>query len=387
MAAIITVSSTTDTTDFEGHWGEIHQSLPKTPALHTEITEPKAAEYEVPRLDQPSSEHFPPKDELPARFMASVKPPLDKHSQNLTLHCIELQHHKRRMRLMLMAAQHQSGEGGKTEGAEASSLPAHPPRPKRFCSSQGIVTPPTQSTILSRAHETISSPESHSMLTCAELDSASNRHLLMRAVATLCALAGFDMASESALEILTDILDDFNTKFCQLLRMAVDNEALNGRTGFPDAMEYALHEIGLGGCAAIHKYWVQGVQDYAVRLDQEDMEMIQEYKSFTDPTARTSTAGSEQSSNTLGYTIKDELDVKGSGALYKMSVGTDTSDQNSEFSHLSPYGIVSNGTNTGEGNSDPTSPNWGMTYIKTEAEEDESYDDPMNVAPKTPQSS
>ena len=41
------------------------------------------------------------------------------------------------------------------------------------------------------------------------------------------------MASESALEILTDILDDFNTKFCQLLRMAVDNEALNGRTGFP----------------------------------------------------------------------------------------------------------------------------------------------------------
>ena len=44
--------------------------------------------------------------------MASVKPPLDKHSQNLTLHCIELQYHKRRMRLMLMAAQHQYGEGG-----------------------------------------------------------------------------------------------------------------------------------------------------------------------------------------------------------------------------------------------------------------------------------
>ena len=49
---------------------------------------------------------------LPARLMDSVKPPLDKHSQNLTLHCIELQHHKRRMRLMLMAAQHQYGEGG-----------------------------------------------------------------------------------------------------------------------------------------------------------------------------------------------------------------------------------------------------------------------------------
>lgn len=40
----------------------------------------------------------------------------------------------------------------------------------------------------------------------------------------------------------------------------------------------------------------------------------------------------------------------------------------------------------GEGNSDPTSPQWGMSYIKTEGEEDESYEDPMNVVPKTPQS-
>ena len=41
------------------------------------------------------------------------------------------------------------------------------------------------------------------------------------------------MASESSLEILTDILDDFNTKLCRLLRIGMDNAALNGRTGFP----------------------------------------------------------------------------------------------------------------------------------------------------------
>ena len=45
------------------HWGEIDPPLPKAPGLHIEITEPKAAEYEVPRLHQPSSEHFPPKNE------------------------------------------------------------------------------------------------------------------------------------------------------------------------------------------------------------------------------------------------------------------------------------------------------------------------------------
>jgi len=37
-----------------------------------------------------------------------------------------------------------------------------------------------------------SPPGTHSTLACAELDSTSNRHLLMRAVASLCALAGFD---------------------------------------------------------------------------------------------------------------------------------------------------------------------------------------------------
>lgn len=45
-------------------------------------------------------------------------------------------------------------------------------------------------------------------------------------------------------------------------------------------MEYALHEIGLGGYSGIHKYWIQGIQDYVLRLDQEDLEMIHEYKSF-----------------------------------------------------------------------------------------------------------
>lgn len=66
MAAATTAvgcSSTAETAQYEEHWGEIHQPLPKTPALHIEITEPKAAEYEVPRLHQPSSEHYPPKDE------------------------------------------------------------------------------------------------------------------------------------------------------------------------------------------------------------------------------------------------------------------------------------------------------------------------------------
>lgn len=41
-------------------------------------------------------------------------------------------------------------------------------------------------------HVCCSAHGSHGKLTCAELDGASNRHLLMRSVATLCAMAGFD---------------------------------------------------------------------------------------------------------------------------------------------------------------------------------------------------
>ena len=52
----------------------------------------------------------------------------------------------------------------------------------------------------------------------------------------------FSVASESSLEILTDILDDFNTKLCRLLRIGVDNAALNGRTGFP------VSRIGCTSC-------------------------------------------------------------------------------------------------------------------------------------------
>ena len=55
------------------------------------------------------------------------------------------------------------------------------------------------------------------------------------------------MASESALEILTDILDDFNTKLCRLLRTAVDNEALNGRSGF------SVSDSGYDMFAAMHR--------------------------------------------------------------------------------------------------------------------------------------
>ena len=52
-------------------------------------------------------------------------------------------------------------------------------------------------------------------------------------------------------------------------------------------MEYALHETGLVGTMALHKYWISNVQDYALRLQQEDKQLISDYQQIADPSSRT----------------------------------------------------------------------------------------------------
>ena len=61
MTYIMTVMA--DKTGAVKYWGEVEESLPKPRSRHLEITEPKTADYEEPKLHQPSAEHYPPKDE------------------------------------------------------------------------------------------------------------------------------------------------------------------------------------------------------------------------------------------------------------------------------------------------------------------------------------
>lgn len=375
------------------HWGHVDETSFEAPPGHLiEITEPKAVVFEVPRLHQPSAVHHPPSDELPAKCVASVKAPLDSHSQNILLHSIELLHHKRRMRLMLMAAQHQQADSTmKTDSHETPPLPSMPPPPGRFGSPRGIVVPPGPMTILARA-QTIPHSERHlgTTIDAPELDSVSNRQLLLRSVAAICAHSGFEVASESALESLTDIADDFLSRFCKLLRFAVDNEAVNGRSGFPDAMEYVLHETGLVGTMALHKYWISNVQEYALRLQQEDKQLISDYQQIADPSSKTAVKTEQEGaggSSDLKVKPEDKQDLKcGTNLLYKGAASKDALDQSAVFSTtLSPFTVTGNGSGPGsniEASSDPNSPHWSLN-IKTEGDE-EDYDDPMNVVPATP---
>lgn len=44
-------------------WGEVEEISSKTPSSLVDNIEMKAVDYELPRLHQPSTENYPPKDE------------------------------------------------------------------------------------------------------------------------------------------------------------------------------------------------------------------------------------------------------------------------------------------------------------------------------------
>lgn len=95
-----------------------------------------------------------------------------------------------------------------------------------------------------------------------EMDRSTARKLSHRAVATVCAHSGYQTSEELALETLTDVLNDYLTKVCQLLRVAVDREATTGSTGFQDTLTQVLHEAGIESTTSLYMFWKNRIKDY-----------------------------------------------------------------------------------------------------------------------------
>lgn len=70
--------------------------------------------------------------------------------------------------------------------------------------------------------------------------------ILRKCIATQLLHVGYQVVTSSALDVLTDVVQDFLFKFVRLLRIAVDHESLNGSSGFPDVFERVFSEMGLG---------------------------------------------------------------------------------------------------------------------------------------------
>lgn len=95
-----------------------------------------------------------------------------------------------------------------------------------------------------------------------ELSWPSCRQLLYQSVATVLAHAGFELANESVLETLTDLVHEHYLRLTKLLRVAVDREACQGSTHFPDVVEQVFHEMGIGSVLALQRFWQVRIKDY-----------------------------------------------------------------------------------------------------------------------------
>ena len=268
-------------TPAESYWGEVIEETPSASSINfDELFKPKAAECDELKLHPVTSKESLSK-ESSNQNLASIQAPLDSHGQNLLLHAIELKHHIRKMVLMKMAAQHQQAGGNKNENLP--QLSAAPPPPRKYCGKNGIYVRPHHRQFLSNANEAdsksafITGDGSHPI----ELDSDSLRCLTYKAIAAICCHCGYESAHDLTLDVLSDVLADFLKRFTKLLRIAVDAEASQRESRFPNALEYVLQETGMGGLNAIWQYWSNNVLDYALKLQQEDQRLMIDYEKLT----------------------------------------------------------------------------------------------------------
>lgn len=95
----------------------------------------------------------------------------------------------------------------------------------------------------------------------------------------MLAHVGFESANESVLETLTDLAHEHYLRITKLLRVAVDREACQGSTPFPDVVEQVFHEVGIGSVLALQSFWQTRIKDYHSYMLQ--VRHVQCYASFS----------------------------------------------------------------------------------------------------------
>lgn len=264
------------------HWGEIKEN----DDVEIETTDGKMEKpklnlhkFDLPPLHQPVSiQKTAKKESLKRNWM---KAPLDSKGQSYLMHSLELQHYKRRMKHMLSAAQSQQAEIQKGNVPEAQVLPSPPPAPKRFCSSEGKLLFQSKPTFLGVDY-TVPSKKRGSEFkhfhNSINLDSVSVRQLMLKAVAAICSHSGFESASESSLQTITDVAVDYTTRFCIKLKTYLEHQA-NDETPI-DGFGHVYQQFCSRDLTALQDYWNIRVKNYALKLEKEDRKLLEDYNAL-----------------------------------------------------------------------------------------------------------
>ncbi|XP_032796425.2 uncharacterized protein LOC116932704 [Daphnia magna] len=95
------------------------------------------------------------------------------------------------------------------------------------------------------------------------------QQILHRSMYQVCAHEGFDSTTESVLSVLAGVTEEMLVKFCNLLKLNTEREILGQSTGFVDAMERTLHDVGMNGVKDLHHFYTNRVIRYNDRLRQQ----------------------------------------------------------------------------------------------------------------------
>lgn len=107
----------------------------------------------------------------------------------------------------------------------------------------------------------------------------SHQRALKQSAATALAFVGASSCMNSVVEAMADALDVFMSKFCRSLRVAVDRQASNIPSGFPDPLSRVLHDFNL---TDLGNWYQNCIVSYNTNLQQKCRDYAEELQVLAD---------------------------------------------------------------------------------------------------------
>jgi hypothetical protein len=115
-----------------------------------------------------------------------------------------------------------------------------------------------------------------------ELSTAVASQVLSKCISTLFAHIGYETSHQSALDVLSDVLQDFLKKISHNIKLAMDDKEMQ-RLGFPNVIERVLTEMGMGGVKGLDDYYQSRVIKYVTVLENRCKDLTEEYQALLIP--------------------------------------------------------------------------------------------------------
>eukprot|EP00118_Oscarella_pearsei_P008036 m.40431 g.40431 ORF g.40431 m.40431 type:complete len:341 (+) comp32971_c0_seq5:30-1052(+) len=306
-------------------WGEISIE-PSIPQI--EIPDPKPSESTQPKVKGYTGRTTQPSSELQICY------PVNGSGENLCLHNIQMLSHLRNMRQMVSKAQ---AKRKLLEAKRISMDDLQLPmsclnQPNQFFKRKLSYEPSHSEPAIYRAKKEATELKT-GPLSESQLDCHSVWTLMRKGVEATVAHSGYDCATESSVEILTDVLGENLTKMCSLLRDCRDREGLVGPSGYPDCMERMLHGVGLNGIGALQKFWLENVWDYGVHLQKVAESLEREYYVIKSSCRN---AKLEEMANVTEEVSESDVDLTSPGVVFTPRSESDVSTPASFLSSPAP---------------------------------------------------